>query len=137
MRPGGIYRNNLVIGGTIGSHHGYMFSASAPIITGGVIPWVIGNVFLRPSQFGIQMGNVSFGLAEKNVILSGPTTGSLGFNLIGRTDQTVPAQAGLNNLTLRDNYVLGMAGLNSAGPVISNVTVEGNQFRSPVRARQP
>jgi hypothetical protein len=67
------------------------------------------------------------------VILSGPTTGSLGFNLIGRTDQTVPAQAGLNNLTLRDNYVLGMAGLNSAGPVISNVIVEGNQFRSPGR----
>jgi hypothetical protein len=130
MRPGGIYRNNLVIGGTIGSHHGYMFSASAPIITGGVIPWVVGNVFLRPAQFGIQMGNVSFGLAEKNVVLGGPAAGARGFNLIGRTDQTVPAQVGVHNLTLRGNYILGMEGLGSAGPVISNVTVDGNQFRS-------
>jgi hypothetical protein len=46
--------------------------------------------YLRPSQFGIQMGNVTFGLAEKNLILSGPATGSLGFNLIGQTNQTAP-----------------------------------------------
>jgi hypothetical protein len=128
MRPGGIYRNNVVIGGTIGSHHGHMFSESAPINTSGVIPWVVGNAFFHPSLTGIQLGNVSFGLAEKNMLLSGATTGGVAFALIG---QTPFGQVGVNNLTLRDNYALGMTGLTSYGPAISNVTVEANQFRSP------
>jgi hypothetical protein len=40
---------------------------------------------------------------------------------------------GVHNLTLRGNFILGMEGLNSAGPAISNVTIENNQFRSPGR----
>lgn len=133
MRPGGTYSGNVVTNVAIGSHQGYMFSASAPIITEGVISSVSGNAFLRTSLYGIQMGNIRSALVRDNAILSGTTTGGLAFNLIGRINDTVPPQAGLRDVTLRGNFILGMEGLSSGGPVISNVTIENNQFRAPGR----
>jgi hypothetical protein len=134
LRPGGVYAKNLVLGASIGVHYGYMFNVSAPIISEGVEASIGTNAFLRAAAYGIQMGNIRQGFVGNNLFLSGPTPGGLAFNLIGRTDQdTTPGQIGLHNVTLFGNFVLGMDGISSAGPVFSNVTVSQNQFRGPSR----
>ncbi|HYI12935.1 MAG TPA: hypothetical protein VEK57_28060 [Thermoanaerobaculia bacterium] len=134
MRPGGAYLRNLALQVSIGSHHGYMFSASAPIISEGVEASVIGNAVLGAWQYGIQIGNIRQGFAGDNLMLSSGTANGVAFNLIGRTGQdTTPAQIGLHNLTIFHNFVLGREALNAAGPVFSNIAVTQNQFRSPAR----
>jgi hypothetical protein len=127
MRPGGRYAGNVVLQTGIGTHHGYMFSVSAPIITDGVESTIVDNAFLGPFQYGIQIGNLSEGYAGGNIMLSPGRLYSMGFNLIGREDF---GQNGLHNLTISDNYVLGTEGLEAAGPDILNVRVEHNQFRN-------
>jgi hypothetical protein len=70
MRPGGRYTGNVVLQTGIGTHHGYMFSVSAPIITEGVESTIADNAFLGPFQYGIQIGNLRQGSAAGNIMLS-------------------------------------------------------------------
>jgi hypothetical protein len=138
MRPGGRYAGNVAMHTSLGTHHGYMFNMSAPIITEGVESTIIGNAFLGPFQYGIQIGNLRQGFAGGNIMLSSGRPDSAGFNLIGRTDQdTADRQFGLKNLTIFNNYVLGTAGLTAAGPEIVNVTVDRNDFCSPASPPPP
>jgi hypothetical protein len=128
MRPGGLYEDNLVADVQIGTHQGFMFSPSAPINTGGVEAIVRGNAFLQMgSAQGIQAGNLRSGSFQHNLMLSGPTTGGVGFTLIG---SPMLDQAGVNNLTVADNFVLGLRGLVAYGTAFSAITLTGNQFRA-------
>jgi len=128
MRPGGVYEGNLVVEATIGNHLGYMFSASAPIITEGVEVRVTGNAFLAVgANQAIQGGNLRAGLIRDNLMLSGASTGGSGISLIG---ESFLGQFGVHNLVIEDNFILGLRGLNAYGPSISNVIVRDNRFRA-------
>jgi hypothetical protein len=82
----------------------------------------------------VQIGNIRQGFAGDNLLLSSGRPNSIGFNLIGRTgEDTTPAQIGLHNLTLFNNFVLGSEAMSASGPVFSNTAVTQNQFRSPAR----
>jgi hypothetical protein len=128
MRPGGRYEGNLVADVTIGSHHGHMFSASAPILTEGVDARVTGNAFLGVgANQGIQAGNLRAGLISGNLILSGASSGGTALTLIG---ETVLGQAGLHSLVIEDNFSLGLRGVYAYGASISNITIRDNQLRA-------
>jgi hypothetical protein len=131
MRPGGVYEGNLVAEANIGTHQGYMYSASSQVLTDGIETRVAGNAFLKVgANQGINVGNIRQGAIEDNVLLSGPTTGGNAFWLIGLTGL---GQVGLHDLVIADNYVLGLRGFTAYGPSISNVTVRNNELRSANR----
>jgi hypothetical protein len=128
MRPGGVYEGNLVMDVTLGTHQGYMFSASSIVLTDGIETRVAGNAFMKTgANGGINAGNLRTGEIRDNVILSGPTTGGDAIWLIGLTSL---GQVGVHDLLIQDNFVLGKRGLYAYGPSISGVTVRGNQLRA-------